>query len=77
MSIITIEFQDRADKYIGWCEAAAGFGLAFGPAIGSLIYEYTSFANTFIIYGGFLLLGTVFIAVFLPQRTNKGSSFLR
>lgn len=71
-SLITVEFQENSDKYIGWLEAAGGIGLTIGPALGSLIYEYTSYTTTFLIYGCILFLGTLVIAFTLPSEVNSG-----
>jgi MFS family permease len=69
-SVITIEFKEQSDKYIGYCEAASGIGLAIGPVIGSIIYEASNYHLTFIIYGAILLGGTIIIGLILPSRVN-------
>jgi hypothetical protein len=38
-SIITIEFSDEKEKYLGWAESATGMGLAIGPTVGGLMYQ--------------------------------------
>eukprot|EP00347_Sterkiella_histriomuscorum_P014772 403359588 len=71
-SLITIEFQDDQEKYLGWAEAATGMGLAIGPTLGSLVYEEVQYLYTFVIFGGLLMLGGILIFVMLPNRLNEG-----
>lgn len=42
-SIATNEYPEQTDAIIGRLEAALGLGIIIGPAIGSFIYEQTSF----------------------------------
>lgn len=69
-SVVTLEFQENSDKYIGWMEAASGLGLTLGPALGSVLYDSTSYQFAFVIQGTILLLGSVIIAYTLPERVN-------
>lgn len=71
-SLITIEFADEQEKYLGWAEAATGMGLAIGPTLGSLVYDKVGYENTFVIFGGLLALGGVLIFFTLPNRLNNG-----
>ncbi|CDW74258.1 permeases of the major facilitator superfamily [Stylonychia lemnae] len=73
-SLITIEFAEDQEKYLGWAEAATGMGLAIGPTLGSLVYEEVGYLYTFIIFGGLLLLGVIQIFFTLPRRLNDGYS---
>lgn len=45
-------------------------GLAIGPTLGSLIYDKVGYENTFIIFGGLLVLGGILIFFTLPNRLN-------
>eukprot|EP00347_Sterkiella_histriomuscorum_P000894 403374114 len=71
-SLITIEFSDDQEKYLGWAEAATGMGLAIGPTLGSLVYEEVQYLYTFVIFGGLLILGGILIFIMLPSRLNEG-----
>ena len=69
-SIITIEFAEEKEKYLGQAEAATGIGLALGPTIGSLMYAQVGYMFTFVIFGVILILGTILAFFMLPQSLN-------
>ena len=71
-SLITIEFAEDQEKYLGWAEAATGLGLAIGPTLGSLVYDAVHYEWTFIIFGGVLAIGGVAIHFALPSTLNTG-----
>jgi predicted MFS family arabinose efflux permease len=50
-SIITKEFKEKSDSYIGWAETAYNSGILVGPVIGSLIYGIGGYEFTFICFG--------------------------
>lgn len=54
-------------------EAASGAGLIIGPALGSILYEYSSYTITFAVYGAILLITSLVIACTLPERVNIGA----
>jgi len=60
-AIVTIEFSDNAEKYIGWLEVASGLGLVGGPLIGSVLYGFISYKYTFISFGVFFFLSGIFL----------------
>lgn len=68
-SMITTEFTDDADKYIGWAETAAGMGLTIGPLIGTFLYHFTTYMWTFVIYGTILLVSSLIMFFILPSKT--------
>ena len=65
-SIITIEFPEDSDKYLGWAEAATGLGLMVGPALGSLVYGFFQYFYTFIFFAGMLVVGGIILIIALP-----------
>ena len=71
-SIITIEFPENQDKYLGWAEAATGVGLVMGPALGSFIYSFLGYMFTFIAFGILLMIGMILIFFLLPASVNHG-----
>ena len=51
--MIALVFSENREKYLGYGEAAAGFGLMLGPVIGSIINEVFGFMMTFLFLGIF------------------------
>lgn len=70
-AIITIEFSEDPDKYLGYAQAAVGVGLFLGPSVGSIIYSQTSYEWTFFIFGIIILLTNLPIYFFLSKDLNK------
>ena len=60
-SIITIEFPENREKYVGWAESASGMGLLFGPAMGAVVYGCFGYIGTFITFGAVLFVNLVMI----------------
>ena len=76
--MITFEFPDNAEKYMGYAEASIGFGCMLGPVIGSLFYMFLDYLYTFVAFGVILLLCTIPISIILPndrkaERTESQS----
>lgn len=59
------------DRYIGYVEMALGVGDMIGPAIGSLVYEYSGFAGTFVVFGVMILIGVIFSIIMIPDMLNQ------
>lgn len=72
-SIISITFPDQKEKYIGWAESTIGFGLMSGPVIGSVIYTYSGYRNTFFFFSGLMVLTICLILVQVPSSLNRNS----
>lgn len=70
-SVITVEFPNEAEKYLGWAEAATGIGLVAGPVLGSILFRFLRYKFTFVAFGGLLALGGIFLAIILPGYLNK------
>lgn len=49
-AIISMLYPEFLDFAIGWLEAGAGVGLAFGPIIGVLIYNLGGFTLPFFFF---------------------------
>jgi predicted MFS family arabinose efflux permease len=50
---------------------ATGVGLAIGPVLGSFIFEFFGYRNTFILYGGILLIAIIPLLIFVPKKPNR------
>ena len=55
---------------VGWVEAMTGVGLIVGPIVGSALYSFFGYANTFFIYGSFLVFLAVIIKCNFPERKD-------
>jgi predicted MFS family arabinose efflux permease len=44
-----------------------------GPVIGSIVYGFVGFANTFFVFAGILLACGIMVLFFLPNRLNDMS----
>ena len=55
---------------MGWVEALTGLGLIVGPVIGSSLYGLLGYANTFYIYGSFLILLAFIIKLNFPEDSE-------
>jgi MFS family permease len=70
-SIVSIEFPHNREVYIGYCQTAVGLGLLLGPVIGTTIYKFVHYENTFYILAGILALSFISAVFLLPSRINK------
>ncbi len=75
-SIITIEFPSKKENYLGYCQASVGIGLMLGPVIGSALYTYFLFSNTFYIFAGVLALGMITVVFVIPNSINHADDIL-
>ena len=56
---------------VGLVEAMTGLGLIVGPIIGSALYSFFGYKQTFFIYGGFLVFLSIIIRIFFPTNTER------
>ena len=72
--IITKEFPDKQEKYLGYYNMSIGVGTCAGPVLGSLFYMFLSYGLTFGCFAA-LIFTSCLIAVFtLPSRLNAMNS---
>jgi MFS family permease len=50
---------------------ANSFGLLSGPAIGSIIYSFSDYELTFIVFGIIIEISAFSLIFLLPERFNK------
>jgi MFS family permease len=63
-SIIAIEWPEHQALYLGYNTMANGMGCSMGPLIGSVIYMYVSYVNTFYFFALYIFvlgLGSVLL----------------
>ena len=63
-------FPDKKEEMIGMLEAAAGAGLIAGPALGSFIYGYLGFSDTFYVFSSFLALALIQHFILTPSSIS-------
>jgi MFS family permease len=68
--LVTIEFPEKREEYMGYCESAVGVGLMIGPVLGSVVYGLVGYESTFYIFGGVIFCGLCTVFVLLPGRLN-------
>ncbi|CDW89016.1 permeases of the major facilitator superfamily [Stylonychia lemnae] len=72
-SFATNEMNNEKETYIGYVEMALGVGDMIGPAIGSIIYDYSGFTGAFICFSGMVMVGIILSIVQIPNTLNKRS----
>ena len=69
-AIITIEFTQDTEFYLGLINMAMAFGLMLGPVVGILLIGVLSYANTLYCIGFIVLVVVNISACFIPSRVN-------
>ena len=70
-SVIGNEFPHKTEIYMGYLEAAMGFGLTLGPVICSFVFTYLGYAGTYFFFAGFLLTFGLLTTCFIPDRLDQ------
>ena len=70
-SIVSIEFPESREVYIGYCQTAVGLGLLLGPVIGTSIFNFAGYEGTFYVLAGILGASLTIAFFLLPGRINK------
>lgn len=73
-SICTIQFKEKKEAMLGYCEAACGIGLMIGPGMGSALYALGGYQTIFYSIGLFFILIATFIVGFLSKHMDGGDS---
>ena len=69
-AIVSVLYPNEKEKYLGILEAAMGFGLLSGPAVGSVLYISLGFQSAFYTIGGLFLLLTPLLYRLFPETIN-------
>jgi len=69
-SIIAIEWPNDQELYLGYNTMANGMGCSFGPMIGSVIYAYMDYVDTFYFFTAYVFVLGMGSVVFMPSRIN-------
>lgn len=70
-SIVSIEFPNQREVYIGYCQTSVGLGLLLGPVIGTTIYRFAEYELTFYILAAVLICSVTTAFFLIPNRINK------
>lgn len=70
-SILTSVFSDDREKYIGYGEAATGFGLMLGPVLGGILNTTIGYLGAFLFFAGMLGAFGVLAYYFIPNSLNN------
>lgn len=71
---MALEFPNKQEQYLGYCNMALGLGLAIGPVLGSFAYSFLSYVNTFYFFTAYILLIGSVCVLFIPARINNKTS---
>ena len=69
-SIITYNFSENREKYLGMGESAAGFGTMMGPVLAGLLYYYLKYCGAFMSFAFFLFVAGAISFLFVPNSIN-------
>ncbi|XP_067943440.1 MFS-type transporter SLC18B1-like [Watersipora subatra] len=61
----------QSSNVIAIIEIGTGMAFAFGTALGGTLYEFVGYVTTFWVYGGALVISTLFIVVFIPAVVEE------
>jgi MFS family permease len=70
---VTIEFPEKREEYMGYCESAVGVGLMIGPVLGSAVFGFAGYEKTFYVFGTVIGIGLITVFFLLPSRLNHVS----
>ena len=69
-SVISSNFSDDREMYIGYLEASEGMGLMMGPALGSVVYGAFGYEWAFYSFSIMIVMTFVVQMIFLPNHLN-------
>ena len=69
-SIIATEFPDQQEIYLGYAGMAMGVGLCAGPLMGSLVYSFLNYVQTFYLFSGYVFLTGILAIFMIPSKVN-------
>lgn len=72
--IITKEFPDKQEKYLGYYNMSIGVGTCAGPVLGSIFYMFLSYDLTFGCFAVLIFISCLIAVCILPERLNAMNS---
>jgi MFS family permease len=73
-SIIATEFPDNQELYIGYAGMSMGAGLCFGPVIGSLVFRWLNYVQTFYFFTIYMFFFGLLTVFFIPSKVNRSDT---
>jgi len=70
-SIISIEFPEDKELYLGYLGMAEGTGCTLGPLFGSLVYRWLNYVDTFYFFTFYIFAIGMSTVAFIPSRINN------
>ena len=67
--IATNDFPEKKTQIVGLVEAITGIGCILGPVIGSTLYFFLGFKQTFLVYGSFLIFLAIVIKINFSHKS--------
>jgi len=68
--IITKEYPDKQEKYLGYYNMSIGVGTCAGPVLGSLFYMFLSYGYTFGCFAALIFISCLVAVFVVPTRLN-------
>jgi MFS family permease len=70
-SVISSNFSEDREMYIGYLEASEGMGLMIGPALGSVMYGVLGYDWAFYAFSIMIVMTFFVQLIFLPSSLNS------
>jgi len=70
-SIISLEYTEKQEIYLGYASAFLGLSYMVSPALAGVIYVYVDYVYTMLIFGVIILVCGVGSICMIPSRVNK------
>ncbi len=68
--IITKEYPDKQEKYLGYYNMSIGVGTCAGPVLGALFYMFLSYGYTFGCFAALIFISFLVAVFAVPKRLN-------
>jgi MFS transporter, DHA1 family, multidrug resistance protein len=69
-SIIAIEFPENLEQYMGYLNMSLGAGLCLGPLMGSVVFRYFNYLDTFYLFTAYIFIIGIASVSIIPKRVN-------
>ena len=70
-SIIVLEYPDKQELYLGYLNMSIVVGTCIGPILGSILYRFLSYSETFAVFTVLIGISVIVTAIMLPKRLNE------
>jgi Major Facilitator Superfamily len=70
-TIVTIQYPDKKQAYLGFCSTARGLGCTLGPLMGQAIYNALKFEVTFYTFAAIITPFALLAFLWIPSSINQ------